>query len=376
MSNWILHVCNLRFDIYLKFEIWNLSFIMGASMKVLVTGGCGFLGSHVCEYYAKKGDSVVSYDNMTKYELERTGYDKDKARSYNKKFLEKLGVQILEKDIRNQADLKKAAKGCDFIVHTAAQPAMTISWEDPELDFSTNCLGTFNVLEAARAFKIPVVSCATIHIYGNKINDELKETENRYVREPESIDEDYPLLGGTLTPLHASKSSADTYIKTYIDTYKLDAASFRLSGLYGPRQFGGEDHGWAANFCIRAVKGLPINIYGTGKQVRDILFAVDVCEAFDAFYKTRKSGVYNIGGGKKTAISLLDCIDIIEKVLSKKPKVEFAPERLGDLRYFICDINKAKAQLGWEPMIMPKDGVRRLIEWVGENKDIFNALAC
>lgn len=344
-------------------------------MKVLVTGGCGFLGSHVCEYYARKGDSVISYDNMTKYELERTGYNKDKARVYNKRFLEKLGVRILKKDIRDKADLQKAARGCDFIIHTAAQPAMTISWEDPELDFSTNCLGTFNVLETARSLKIPVVSCATIHIYGNKINDGLKETKTRYLREQGSIDEDYPLLGGTLTPLHASKASADTYIKTYIDTYKLEAASFRLSGLYGPRQFGGEDHGWAANFCIKAVKGLPINIYGTGKQVRDILFATDVCEAFDAFYKARNPGVYNIGGGEKAAISLLDCIDIIETVLGRKLKVNFSQDRHGDLRYFICDITKARAQLEWEPKVMPKEGIKRLIDWVSENKDIFNSLA-
>lgn len=340
-------------------------------MKVLVTGGCGFLGSHVCEYYIKKGAKVISYDNMTKHELKRTGFATDEARNYNWNYLEKIGVKLVKADVRNFKELMDYAHGCDYIIHTAAQPAMTISWEDPVLDFTTNCIGTFNVLEVARRFKIPVASCATIHVYGNQINKELKETKTRYIRKPPAIDENYPTLKGILTPLHASKGMGDIYVKTYIDTYKVEAVSFRLTGLYGPRQFGGEDHGWVANFSIRAVMGWPITIYGTGKQVRDIIYATDVCEAFDAFYKKRKPGIYNIGGGTKTAISLLECIDIIEKILGKRPDVRFAPDRHGDLRYFICDISKAKKALGWTPRLMPEEGIRRLIDWIKKNKDLF-----
>lgn len=340
-------------------------------MKVLVTGGCGFIGSHVCEYYAKKGDEVISYDNMTKRELLRTGYIAEKARDYNWNYLKNLGVKMVKADIRNFEELSDNTLRCDFIVHTAAQPAMTISWEDPVLDFTTNCIGTFNILEIARRLKIPVVSCATIHVYGNKINEELKEGEKRYTREPQCIDEEYPTLKGILTPLHASKGIGDIYVKTYIDTYKLEAASFRLTGLYGPRQFGGEDHGWVANFSIRATSDSPINIYGPGKQVRDILYASDVCEAFDAFYKTRKGGIYNIGGGPDTTISLLECIDIIEEILGKRPRVEFLPDRHGDLRYFICDISKARQELGWGPSVKPKEGIKKLIEWINNNKELF-----
>jgi len=244
-------------------------------MKVLVTGGCGFLGSHVCEYYAKKGDEVIAFDNMTKYELMRTGYATEAARNYNWNLLKGLGVKLIKGDVRDYEHLLEVAKGCDFIIHTAAQPAMTISWEDPELDFSTNVRGTFNVLKVAREYKIPIVSCATIHVYGNKINEELKEGKTRYLREPPEIDEQHPVMEGVLTPLHVSKRAAELYVQTFIDTYKLKAASFRLTGLYGPNQFGGEDHGWVANFAIRAVLGKPINIYGSGKQVRDILYAKD-----------------------------------------------------------------------------------------------------
>lgn len=343
-------------------------------MKVLVTGGCGFIGSYVCEYYIKKGAEVISYDNMTKYELTRTGYATDAARDYNWEFLKGLGATLLKGDVRNLNELMEAANGCDFIIHTAAQPAMTISMESPELDFSTNVCGSFNVLEVARKLKIPVVNCATIHVYGNKINETLKEENTRYTRHPAAIDENHPVVEGTLTPLHASKRTADLYVQAYIDTYGLEAASFRLTGLYGPRQLGGEDHGWVANFAIRTILGMPITIYGTGKQLRDILYASDVAEAFDAFYKTRRPGIYNIGGGIEHSISLLECLELIGEITGKKPTIKYEPSRLGDLLYFVCDISKAKQELGWKPKVLPREGVSNLISWIKENEKLFRGL--
>lgn len=341
-------------------------------MKVLVTGGCGFIGSHVCEFYTKRGDQVIAYDNLTKYELKRTGYAADLARDFNFNQLKEMGVDIRVEDIRDKEKLFLSAKECDYIVHTAAQPAMTIGWEDPELDFSTNVRGTFNVLEAAREYKIPVASCGTVHIYGNAINDTLMEDKMRYRRDPAEIDEDEPVVQGVLTPLHASKRAGELYVQTYIDTYHIEAASFRLTGLYGSRQFGGEDHGWVANFAIRAVTGRPISIFGTGKQVRDILYATDLCEAFHAFYEKRASGIYNIGGESRQAISLLECIDIIEEIQGVRPEVNFDEGRHGDLRYFICNCTKAKRKLGWEAKIGPREGVAKLMDWIKENQNIFS----
>ena len=340
-------------------------------MRVLVTGGCGFLGSHVCELYARRGDTVIAYDNMTKYELNRTGYSAEKAREYNMKFLEKLGVTVVKQDIRDFAILMECSAGADFIIHTAAQPAMTISVEDPELDFSTNVLGTFNVLRVAKELKIPMASCGTIHIYGNRINESLKDGSTRYVRKPPAIDESHPVVEGTLTPLHASKRSADLYIETFIHSYGLPIASFRLTGLYGPRQFGGEDHGWVANFSIKTLLDQPLRIFGTGKQVRDILYATDAARAFHAFYENGTPGIYNIGGGLKYSISLLECVDLIGRITEKKPKVEFDKMRLGDLLYFVCDIKKAEKQLKWKPAVSPEEGIKKMIEWIKKEKNIF-----
>jgi CDP-paratose 2-epimerase len=344
-------------------------------MKVLVTGGCGFIGSHVCEFYRRRGDDVVSYDNMTKLELQRTQYAVDRARDYNWDYLKGLGVDMLKADVRNYDQVVEAAAGCDYIVHTAAQPAVTISMEDPELDLTTNVLGTFNVLKAARAYDIPVVSCATIHVYGNLINATLGEGETRYLRTPAAIDESHATLEGLLTPLHASKRSAEIYLQVFIDTYKVRAASFRLTGLYGPRQLGGEDHGWVANFSIRAMLGWPLNVYGTGKQVRDILYATDVAEAFHAFYERQVPGIYNIGGGSANAISLIECIDLIGELTGRRPDVTFNADRLGDLRYFVCDSSKAERLLGWRAKVRPRQGVGELVDWIGANLSMFRAEA-
>lgn len=340
-------------------------------MKVLVTGGCGFAGSHVCEYYKKNGAKVVAYDNLTKFELRRTGYSTEKARFHNVDFLKSINVEIAKEDICDKEALESYFKKADFVIHTAAQPAMTISWEDPQLDFNTNVVGSFNVLENARKYKTPTVSCATIHIYGNDINNEVKEGKTRYIRKPAEIDETHRLVEGLLTPLHASKHTLDLYTQAYIDTYKLPLASFRLTGLYGSRQFGGEDHGWVANFAIRSVMGYPLTIFGTGKQVRDILHISDLTRAFDAFYKKQQSGVYNIGGSTKTIISLIECIHLIEKILGKKSEIKYQPSRLGDLVYFVCDTAKAKKKLGWSAKVSPDKGVRELVEWVQDNKKLF-----
>jgi CDP-paratose 2-epimerase len=341
-------------------------------LKVLVTGGCGFLGSHICEMFLARGWEVVSYDNMTKSELLRTGYQTDAARDHNWNLLEGLGVQMLRADVRDLEQLLDSASGCDYICHTAAQPAVTISMENPLLDLSTNVVGTLHVLETARRHDVPVASCATIHIYGNWVNDELLEGESRYTREPAEIREDAPTMAGYLTPLHASKASAEHYVSVYAQTYGLRAASFRLTGIYGPRQLGGEDHGWVANFSIRHLIGWPITIYGSGKQVRDILYATDVAEAFAAYFQGGEPGIYNVGGGRAHAISLLECLGLIDDTTGKRSDVRFEKPRFGDLKYFVCDIERARTKLGWTPKVPPAEGVPRLLRWVEENRELFS----
>ncbi|MBX3012658.1 MAG: NAD-dependent epimerase/dehydratase family protein [Caldilineaceae bacterium] len=341
-------------------------------MKVLVTGGCGFLGFHVCTHFREQGAEVVAYDSLAKHEFARNPYMRPEARDYNHRALAASGVQVVVEDIRNKEALVEYTSDCDYICHTAAQPAMTISWEDPELDFTTNTRGTFNVLEAARIHQLPVAICSSIHTFGpDRINASLTEAETRYERSPVTIDEEEPLLQGTITPLHASKRSNEIYLQAYVDTFKLKAACFRLTGIYGPNQFGGEDHGWVANFAIRAMLGLPLTIFGTGKQLRDILFASDAAAAFGAFYRQPVPGIYNLGGGPANMISLIECIDLIEEILEQKAEVSLKEGRFGDLRYFVTNYDKFANATGWQPQVRPEQGVTQLIGWLQQNPDLF-----
>lgn len=341
---------------------------------ILVTGGCGFLGYHICTLFKDKGWNVIALDNLTKYEFKKNPYMKPEARDFNRQVLEKKRVKIIVGDIRNGKALIRLCKRAhvDFIAHTAAQPTMTLSMENPQLDFSINVQGTCNCLEAARQCAIPIVSCNSIHCYGqDKINSELKEETTCYTRKPTAINENEPLLQGVVTPLHASKTAAENYVRCYIDSFKIKAASFRLTGIYGPNQFGGEDHGWVANFVIRNWLDMPLTIFGNGKQTRDILYATDVAEAFLKFYERQVSGIYNIGGGEKTMISLIECIHLIDKISRKKSQIVFDKDRFGDLRYFVSDISKAKKLLGWEPKVLPEEGVRHLFDWIKKNEGLF-----
>jgi CDP-paratose 2-epimerase len=308
---------------------------------------------------------------MTKFELARTGYQAAAARDHNWNLLEAMGVHLLREDVRDLEAVLDAASGCAFIAHTAAQPAVTIGLEDPLLDLSTNVVGTVHVLEAARRHRIPVASCATVHVYGNWVNDELRESDTRYLRDRGAIAEEAPTMRGALTPLHASKASAEHYVGVYASAYGLRAASFRLTGIYGPRQLGGEDHGWVANFAIRNAIGWPITIFGTGKQVRDILFATDAAQAFVDFSARGDAGVYNVGGGPEHAISLVECLRLIEAASGRASELRFEPGRFGDLRWFVCDVRRAREAFGWRPRVRPEQGVGEIVEWVDRNLALF-----
>ena len=340
-------------------------------MKVLVTGGCGFLGSHVCELFRAKGWKVDAYDNMSKYELMRTGYNVAKARDYNRNFLESIGVQIQKADVQNFGTLLECSKHVDYIIHTAAQPAMTVALESPIFDFNNNAKGTLNVLEVGKRLNIPIALCSTIHVYGNGINKQLMPLATQLAPrrfDRVSVKESFKVLTGRITPLHVSKHIGELYARTYTESYGSKIAAFRLTGFYGPRQFGGEDHGWVASFAIRTACRMPVKIFGTDKQVRDILYVTDVAQAFlDWFEKGCPSGLYNICGGVSCNTSLKDCLEL----LGGKQKIEMFPARRGDLWYFCGNYDKATKAFGWKPSILPNVGIPKLVEWIRNNEELF-----
>ncbi|TAL53242.1 MAG: NAD-dependent epimerase/dehydratase family protein [Nanoarchaeota archaeon] len=340
-------------------------------MKILVTGGAGFVGSHVAEYYAK-GNEVIAFDNLSRGVLLKQDM---KEKQQNVSFLKSIGVRHILGDIRDFKELSKAAKGCDVIFHLAAQTAVTTSVTDPRPDFETNALGTFNVMEAARTNDVKkVVYASTNKVYGENVNEiPIEEKKSRYAFKGKTgIPETFSIDHCEHTPYGVSKLTGDLYAQDYGKLYGIKTGVFRMSCIYGTRQFGLEDQGWVAWFAIAALLNKKITIFGDGKQVRDVLYVTDLVKLYDAFLQSSKgSGVYNAGGGPNNTMSLMEYLEMLQEELETTISPSFAEWRPSDQKVYISDISKAKKELGWEPKVSPKDGVKKLVEWAKANKNLF-----
>jgi CDP-paratose 2-epimerase len=341
-------------------------------MKILITGGAGFIGCNLADYFSRKNAEIVIFDNLS-----RKGTEKNLKwlKAKNKK------IKFVKGDIRNFKALLKVCKDADAIFHCAAQTAVTTSLKNPREDFEINALGTFNVLEAARKSNgSPVVIyTSTNKVYGNNVNKiPLIEKKTRYEfvdkKYKNGIPEDFPTDANKHTPYGVSKYTADLYVRDYTSVYSLPTVTFRCSCMYGIRQFGNEDQGWVAHFVISSIFDKPLTIYGDGKQVRDVLFIEDVNKLVEltlANIRRVKGEVFNIGGGPQNTISLLELILMLERKLNKKISYSFSEWRPADQKVYVSDIRKAERLLGWKPLINPAEGVERLIKWVYENKELF-----
>jgi CDP-paratose 2-epimerase len=316
----------------------------------------------------KRGEKVTIYDNLsrTTRNLEWLKHE----------FGEKA-FEMIVGDVRDAARIAESAKGADVIVHLAGQVAVTTSVTDPRDDFESNALGTFNVLEAARlSGRNPIfIYASTNKVYGGMEEVELYEeaTRWRYKDLVNGCPETQPL--DFHSPYGCSKGTGDQYVRDYSRIYGLRSVVYRQSCIYGTRQFGIEDQGWVAWFIIAALTGKPITIYGDGKQVRDILFVDDLLHAYDLAVEkidVASGKVYNLGGGPQNVMSIwAEFQPRLEKLLGHPLKVARGDWRPGDQRVFYADISKAKSELGWEPKIDVDEGVKKLFEWVKENKNLF-----
>lgn len=338
-------------------------------MNWLITGGAGFIGCNAASRFLKRGDRVTVLDNLSR-----------KGTRLNLEWLRQQGgaLEFVEADIRDTMALERVflRREVDAVLHLAGQVAVTTSVERPREDFEINALGTFNVLEAVRlSGQTPaVIYASTNKVYGGMTDIGIVERHGRYeyAELPQGVPEERLL--DFHSPYGCSKGAADQYVRDYARIYGLRTVVFRQSCIYGCRQFGVEDQGWVAWFTIAAALGKPITIYGDGKQVRDVLFVEDLVRAYEmaAEQIERISGhVYNIGGGPAQGMSLLELLAHLERMLGKPVPRTFGQWRPGDQPVFVCDISKAREELGWEPTVAVEAGVRRLHEWVMENRDLF-----
>ncbi|KAA6338208.1 CDP-paratose 2-epimerase [termite gut metagenome] len=327
----------------------------------VIVGGTGFVGSNLSCYFQLKGKSVIAIDN----------FSKAVGTVENKKRIESIGVEVINVDIRNWNDVEqffKTQKNIEAIFHVAAQVAFKKSVDNPRLDFEINALGTFNLLEALRLYhpEAVFVNASTNQVYGEQKQIPLIEEDKRfdYKDLKYGLPEEFPL--DFLSPYGCSKGTADQYTLDYARVYDLKTVSARLGGIYGDWQYSYEDHGWIAYITQMIALNKSFNRYGHGKQVRDILYVSDICRAFELIIDnigTVKGEAFNISGGYKNTLSILELLDLLEKITGNKEESIINPMRKADKLVAYLDIRKAKNLIGWEPLISKEEGIEKMLKW-------------
>jgi CDP-paratose 2-epimerase len=342
-----------------------------ASKTVVITGGCGFIGSNSSARFLEAGWNVVAVDNISRRGTEiNLAWLKGQGGSFH---FEKADVR----DAASVLSIMKKYKP-DVVLHLAGQVAVTTSVTDPRTDMEINIHGTFNVLDAVRQ-TVPqavVIYSSTNKVYGHLDDLNLDEKETRY--EPileKGVSEKTPLE--FYSPYGCSKGAADQYMVDFARIYGLKTVTLRQSCIYGYRQFGVEDQGWVAWFMIAHLMKRQITIYGNGKQVRDVLFVDDLVDCYEAAIQnigTAKGKAYNIGGGYSNSMSLLEFLGTLEKLSGRKPNLAYDEWRPGDQPYYVSDIAKAEKDLGWKPRVSIQDGLEKLYGWLSDNKSSIEKL--
>lgn len=337
---------------------------------MLITGGAGFIGCNYAAHLIRAGHTVTVFDNLS-----RAGS------ADNMRWLKGKGdnnrLRFIQGDVRDADATVDVTRGQDAIFHLAAQVAVTTSVSNPREDFEINALGTLNVLEGARLSgqRPLVVYASTNKVYGRMEDVPVAERDTRweYVNLPLGLPETQPL--DFHSPYGCSKGAGDQYVRDYARIYDLPTVVFRQSCIYGPRQFGIEDQGWLAHFAIGVALGHPISIYGDGKQVRDMLWVDDLLTAYDQTLEIpdRVAGrIYNIGGGDSFTLSVWKDVEpLLQDLSGRSITVNHDAWRPGDQKVYISDISAASRDLSWSPTVPPKEGLRRLWEWVINNIELF-----
>lgn len=335
-------------------------------MKLLITGGCGFLGSNLAAEALRRGNELIIFDNLSRL-----------GSFSNLEWLRRQGdFQFVHGDIRNQNDITRLVKEKkpNSIFHLAGQVAMTNSIADPRKDFEINVMGTHNLLEAVRQYssESAILYSSTNKVYGDLQQFSYTETASRYIcnQYPNGFDEKITL--DFHSPYGCSKGAADQYMLDYARIFGLKTAVFRHSSMYGGRQFATYDQGWIGWFCQKAVEATKdgenaFTISGSGKQVRDVLHAKDIITLYFSTLEkidTAKGNAFNIGGGMENSLSLLELFDLLEEFTRTKLNYTRIAERESDQRVFVADTIKANQFLQWTPRVNSREGIRNMLDWV------------
>lgn len=320
-------------------------------IRVVVTGACGFIGTCLSTELLKRDIEVIGIDNLSRPGSEWNA----KELSGNGFTLHRIDLSVSSKTF----EVFSRVGPVDAVFHLAAQVAVTTSYVNRHSDFLDNAVATFNVIEAIKRFS-PDAYC--LYASTNKVYGHIE------VSEPVGMS--HPL--NPYTPYGVSKATGEMYFTEFgRSEIGLSTCSLRQSCIYGHHQFGVEDQGWMAWFAIANMLGLPISIYGDGRQVRDLLFIDDLIALYLECWEKRYSGAFPVGGGADNAISLHQGLELIAEITGK----DFADRRYDDVRpgdqpYFVADLAWTK-EVGsdWHPTVDVRTGVTHMIDWIDQNLD-------
>jgi CDP-paratose 2-epimerase len=359
--------------------------------KILITGGLGFIGSHLALSFYKIQHEILLLDNLSRSTpnvLPQYANNKYNLLYFQDKY-PKIQIQLINLNDYSQLYDVMDEFQPNLIIHTAGQTSAVDSLKSPLFDFSQNVQATVYLLNSA--MQCPSVNLfmfiSSNKVYGkSKEEDEvpLEEEELRYKKpkiSEKSINEVKVTQNLPRTPYGTAKYCAEQYIQELTHLAHFHSVIFRLSCIYGHRQFGYEEQGWIAHFLIQAMLKKPISIYGNGKQIRDILHINDLSKLFNRYYALfenetpevmqNKIQIFDVGGGAKNTISLRELIKIIETDLKLRLKISFDHWRLADQKFYISDIEKISKITGWKPTISPSLGIQTTFEWLSAHKEIF-----
>ena len=305
--------------------------------QFLVTGGSGFIGSHLCKKLLSDGHSVRVLDNLSSGKRENLSDVADE-------------IDFHEGDLRDEGALQRSVRGVEFVLHHAAVASVQTSVEQPLVEQQINAVGTLRLLEAARQAGVRrVVLAASAAAYGN---DPRVPKDEQMLPTPES-------------PYAISKLAGEQYCRVYSNLHGLETVCLRYFNVYGPRQDPASPYsGVISIFARRMLDGQAPLVHGDGRQTRDFVSVRDVVAANILACQTEpaRGQVYNIGSGR--ASSLLDLLEALNAVLDSQIEARFVEARAGDVRDSLADIAKAQRELGYAPAVHLEQGLRGVIDWM------------
>jgi UDP-glucose 4-epimerase len=308
-------------------------------MRILITGGAGFIGSHLSEKYTLEGHTVLCLDNFMNSDLGNI-----------RGLLNYKNFKLINGDVRDFDLLEKIVGDVDVVIHLAAQIHVDRSILEPKLTYDVNIFGTLNILELARRYDInKVIHTSTSEVYGSA----------QHV----PMDENHPL--DAPHPYGASKVAADRMCNAYIQTYGVNVCVMRPFNTFGPRQKDTGYGGVISIFVKRSLNGTPPIIYGDGMQTRDYTYVKDLVRAYDMILKYKKPMREPINFGTGKEIRIIDLAHKIIELCGKKGRIKpvhVAP-RPGEVGRLVADYSRAKKLLGWEPKYTLNEGLTEFINW-------------